>query len=141
MKEILEVPKALAEQMIDHCVDGKPNEACGILAAKDGKVVEVFLMTNAARSPMRYALDASEQFRVYKTLDQRGFDLGGVFHSHTHTEAFPSPTDVKLASEDVPYVIVSLATDPPSIRAFRILKARWTDQDGDIQEVGVVISG
>ena len=141
MRETLEVPKGLADQIVEHCIAGRPNEACGILGSRDGKVVEVFLMANAARSPMRYALDASEQFRVYKTLDQRGLELGGVFHSHTHTEAVPSPTDVKLASEDVPYVIVSLATDPPSIRAFRIAKASWTDEDGDIEEVGVNISG
>lgn len=141
MNELLQVPRDIAAQMVDHCIAGRPNEACGLLASKEGKVVEVFLMTNAARSPMRYALDASEQFHVYKTLDQRGLELAGVFHSHTHTEAYPSPTDVKLASEDVPYVIVSLATDPPSIRAFRIMKVSWTDQDGDIEEVGVAISG
>ena len=68
-----------------------------------------------------------------------GWELGGVFHSHTRTEAYPSPTDVRLASEDVPYVIVSLASDPPSIRAFRILKENLFDTDGRIEEVPVVV--
>ena len=96
-------------------------------------------MTNAEGSPVRYALDPQEQFAAYKKLDELGWDLGGVFHSHTRTEAYPSPTDVRLASEDVPYVIVSLAGDPPSIRAFRILKENLFDTDGRIDEVPVLL--
>jgi proteasome lid subunit RPN8/RPN11 len=98
-------------------------------------------MMNASGSPLRYSLDPKEQFAAYKTLDDNGWELAGVFHSHTHTEAYPSPTDVRMASEDVPYVIVSLATDPPSIRAFRIKKANWTDTEGEIEEVPVVVDG
>jgi len=131
----------LAAEMIAYCKEGRPNEACGILGAADGEVVKIFRMSNAAGSPVRYSLDPTEQFAVYKTLDERGWDLGGVFHSHTHTEAYPSPTDIRLASEDVPYVIVSLATEPPAVRAFRISKASWTDETGEVEEVAVVISG
>lgn len=126
--------------MVAHCVAERPNEACGLLGAADGEVVKVFRMSNASASPVRYSLDPQQQFAVYKTLDEAGWDLGGVFHSHTHTEAYPSPTDVRLASEDVPYVIVSLAAEPPSIRAFRILKANLFDEDGEIEEVPVSIT-
>ena len=127
--------------MVEHCVAGRPNEACGILASMDGEVVKVFKMTNASASPMRYSLDPKEQFAVYRKLDDEGWELGGVFHSHTRTEAYPSPTDVRLASEDVPYLIVSLAEEPASIRAFRILKENWTDESGDIVEIPVVLAG
>jgi proteasome lid subunit RPN8/RPN11 len=127
--------------MIEHCEDGRPNEACGILGSLNGEVVKVFRMTNAAGSPVRYSLEPREQLAVYNSLDDKGWELGGVFHSHTHTEAYPSPTDVRLASEDVPYIIVSLAQDPPSIRAFRIVKENWTDSEGRIEEVEVHISG
>jgi proteasome lid subunit RPN8/RPN11 len=129
------------KEMIEHCLAGRPNEACGLLASKDGLVTKVFRMSNASTSPVRYSLDPKEQFGVYQALDKKSWDLGGVFHSHTRTDAYPSPTDVRMASEDVPYVIVSLASDPPSIRAFRILKERWDAEDGEIQEVPVVIDG
>jgi [CysO sulfur-carrier protein]-S-L-cysteine hydrolase len=122
-------------------MEGRPNEACGILAGKDGKVVKVFKMTNAEASPMRYSLDPKEQFAMYRKLDEEGWDLGGIFHSHTRTEAYPSPTDVRLASEEVPHLIVSLAENPATIRAFRILKESWTDESGDIVEVPVVLDG
>ncbi len=140
-KPDLQMTRALADEMIGHCRAGAPNEACGILGAKNGEIVKVFRMTNASASPVRYSHDPKEQLAVYNTLDRQGWDLGGVFHSHTHTEAYPSPTDVRLASEDVPYVIVSLAEDPPSVRAYRIEKASWTDTEGDIEEIPVVVIG
>ena len=133
------VPADLAEEMIEHCRATRPHEACGILAAQSGSVVHVFKMVNAAHSALRYALDPREQYLVYRALDEKGWDLGAVFHSHTHTEAYPSPTDIRLASEDVPYVIVSLAEDPPRIRAFRILKDHWTAATGEVSEVEVVV--
>ena len=96
-------------------------------------------MTNADASPVRYSLDPKEQLAAYNTIDARGWELAGVFHSHTRTEAYPSPTDVRLAGEDVPYVIISLATDPPSIRAFSIIKDSWLAETGAITEIDVVV--
>ncbi len=133
--------RSAAEEMVDHCVTGRPHEACGLLAGRDGEVVHVFRMTNASGSPVRYSLDPKEQFAAYKKIDESGWELAGVFHSHTHTEAYPSPTDVRMATEDVPYVIVSLAQEPASIRAFRIIKADWTDAEGEIEEIPVVVDG
>jgi [CysO sulfur-carrier protein]-S-L-cysteine hydrolase len=139
--EGLRIDGSLVREMIEHCEAGRPNEACGILGAADGRIVKVFRMTNASASPVRYSLDPREQFAVYRKLDQSGWDLGGVYHSHTRTAAYPSPTDIRLASEDVPYLIVSLAADPPEIRAFRIKKATWTDESGEIEEVPVTVAG
>jgi proteasome lid subunit RPN8/RPN11 len=141
LSEEFRLSRPLADEMIEHSLDGRPNEACGILGAENGSIVKVFRMSNASASPVRYSLEPKEQFAVYKTLDDQGWDLAGVFHSHTRTEAYPSPTDVRLASEDVPYVIVSLASEPAEIRAFRIIKDSWTDVEGTIKEVPVVIEG
>jgi proteasome lid subunit RPN8/RPN11 len=135
----LRLPAEVAEEMITHSLEGRPNEVCGLLSSRDGEIVGAIRMNNAASSPVRYALDPKEQFEAYRALEEKGLDLGGVFHSHTRTEAYPSPTDVRLASEDVPYVIVSLASEPPSIRAFRIVKENWTDEDGDVTEIPVLV--
>lgn len=141
MTDSLELPRAAVDEMVAHCLSERPNEACGILGAEGGTIVKVFRMTNASASPVRYSLDPREQFAVYKALDDNGWDLAGVFHSHTRTEAYPSPTDVRLASEDVPYLIVSLASDPPSVRAFRIVKENWTDEQGSVSEIPVEVTG
>ena len=112
-----------------------------MLGAVNGEMVKVFRMTNAAASPVRFQLEPREQLAVYNTLNEKGWDLGGVFHSHTRTEAYPSPTDVKQPNEDVPFIIVSLAADPPETRAFRIIKENWDDSDGRIEEVEIQITG
>jgi [CysO sulfur-carrier protein]-S-L-cysteine hydrolase len=137
----LQLPAQVVDEMVQHCLLGRPNEACGLLAGRGVRATKVFPMANAAASPVRYALDPAEQLRVYRELEAQGLELCGVFHSHTHTEAYPSPTDVRLASEDVPYVIVSLSETPPVVRAFRISKAFWADETGDIQELRVRFEG
>lgn len=141
MSEEFRLTKALADEMIEHSLEGRPNEACGILGAEAGSIVKVFRMSNAEASPVRYSLEPKEQFAVYRTIEDKGWDLAGVFHSHTRTEAYPSETDVRLAIEDVPYVIVSLASELPEIRAFRIVKESWTDPEGTIKEVPVLVEG
>lgn len=137
----LRLSKPLSVDMVEHCIQGKPLEACGLLATSNGEVVKVFRMTNAAGSPVRYSLDPKEQFAAYQKIEEEGWELGAVFHSHTHTDAYPSPTDVRMSTEDVPYVIVSLAVEPPSIRAFRILKENWTDDEGEIEEIPMSVDG
>ena len=139
MSDEFRISSELAGEMVQHCKEGRPNEACGMLGAKAGETVKVFKMANAAQSPVRYSLEPAEQLAVYNTLDEQGWDLGGVFHSHTHTEAYPSPTDVRLASEDVPYIIVSLSAEPAEIRAFRIIKSEWGAEDGEVVEVPVAV--
>lgn len=125
--------------MIEHCLEDRPNEACGLLARDGDRIVRLYRMTNASASPLRYSLDPKEQFKVYRDIDDNGWELAGVYHSHTRTEAYPSPTDVRMASEDVPYIIVSLASEPAAIRSFRIRKALWTDDTGEIDEMPVVV--
>ena len=141
MTEQLRIRRSLADEMVAHLLEERPNEGCGLLAGNDDGVAKVIRMTNASGSPMRYSLDPKEQFVAYRLIEDESLELAGVFHSHTHTEAYPSPTDVRLASEDVPYVIVSLAHEPADIRAFRIVKANWDDSEGEIVEVPVVIEG
>ncbi|MQA99931.1 MAG: hypothetical protein GEU78_06515 [Actinobacteria bacterium] len=134
------LPRSLWERLVTHCAAERPNEACGVLGMQGPDVVEIFEMTNVESSPVRYRLDPKEQLAVYNRLHERGWDFAS-FHSHTRTEAYPSPTDVKEAREDVPYVIVSLAGDAPAVRAFRIVKEDWLDLTGEVQEVPVEVAG
>ena len=115
--------------MFRHAQEGLPNEACGILAGQAGRPVRFFPARNAERSPTRYVVDPQDQLRILNELYSKGWDLLGIFHSHTHTQAFPSSTDVSLAANwpDAFYLIASLQTDPPDLRAFRIV-------DGQVRE-------
>ena len=139
MSRGLVIPRELADEMVEHCLAGRPNEACGLLGCSDDRVVKVFAMTNAEQSPVRYRLDDREQLAARNKIDEMGWDLGGVYHSHTHTKAFPSPTDVREAVEDVPYVIVSLMKEGPVIKAFLIHKENLGDREGRVEEIPVEV--
>ena len=125
----MDLASELAEQMFAHARAELPNEACGILAGDNGRAIRFFPAANAERSPTRYVVDAQDQLRILNELYANGWDLLGIFHSHTHTQARPSSTDVSLAANwpDAYYLIASLQTNPPDLRAWRI-------QQGDAVE-------
>ena len=125
---MLEIPVAVRDRFVEHAMAELPNEACGLLAG-DGRVEDFFPMRNADHSPMTYRLDPVEQLRVFNEIEDRGWQLLGIVHSHTHTAAYPSETDRKQAFyPEAHYVLVSLADrNNPDVRAFTI-------RDGVIEE-------
>ncbi len=139
---MLTISRSDLQSIIDHCCAGYPNEACGILAGKGGRVERVFCMKNARPGPASYEMDPEEQFRVMKDIRQAGLDMVGTFHSHPGGQAFPSGIDVERAYwpgtlfpnyPDVIYVIVSLLdlTNP-------VVKGYGIDR-GTVREVDIAV--
>jgi len=113
----------MADEVVAHAREDAPNECCGIVAAKDGAAVKLFRATNSEASPVRYGLDPHEQYAIMNEIDDHGWTLGAIYHSHTRSSAYPSQTDINLAFyPDALYVIVSLLNpERPDLRAFRII--------------------
>jgi proteasome lid subunit RPN8/RPN11 len=122
----LEIPRDIRDRMVAHAFAGLPEEACGLLGGRheDGVVraERFFPMTNADHSDMTYRLDGREQLDVFKEIEAKDWELVGIFHSHTHTEAYPSATDRRQAFyPEAHYVLVSLLDrNTPDLRAFLI---------------------
>ncbi len=132
---MLQLTREVHEAMLAHAVDGLPNEACGLFAADPatGRIERFFPMQNTAASSQIYRLDGRELLAVEAEADAAGLLVSGVMHSHTHTSAYPSPTDVRDAEAFDPFgawafVIVSLKFPEPSLRAFRILGEQITEE-------------
>ncbi|HLG69386.1 MAG TPA: M67 family metallopeptidase [Chloroflexota bacterium] len=127
----MNLDRALADEMFAHAKAELPNEACGILAGSAGKAVHFFPAENAEHSPTRYVVEPKDQLRILNELHQNNWDLLGIFHSHTHTQAYPSSTDVSLAANwpDAYYLIASLQEEPPHLRAYRILDGQVTEEE------------
>ena len=80
-----------------------------------------------------YTVDPKDHLRADRDAEDRGIEIMGVVHSHTHTEAYPSPTDVAQAPDPTwHYVIVSFRQEEPVLRSYRIV-------DGAIAEEPVVV--
>jgi proteasome lid subunit RPN8/RPN11 len=131
---MLIIARADFQAIIDHCMKGLPNEACGILAGKSGNVAKVYPMENVKPGPAYYEMDAAEQFRVMKDIRQTGIDMIGIFHSHPANPAYPSGIDVEKAYwpgtlhpnyPEAVYLIISLMDrSSPAIKGYSIIEGK-----------------
>ena len=137
---MLTIDRATYDAIVAHAERDHPDEACGIVAGPEGsdrpeRLVE---MVNAAGSPTFYEFDSTELLELYKDLWKRDEEPVVVYHSHTATEAYPSRTDIGLASEPgAHYVLVSTRTHgnnegPVEFRSYRIV-------DGEVTEEEVIV--
>lgn len=112
-------------EMVGHAHDGVPDEACGLLGGS-GDRIDVFVpCDNQDASSRTFTIGKDGWDRADAVLGPLGLDVVGVMHSHTHTDAYPSPTDVTKAGNpllaDWHWIIVSLRGDTPVVRSYRIV--------------------
>jgi proteasome lid subunit RPN8/RPN11 len=142
-----ELPVAIRDALVAHARAGDPDETCGLIVgnappAEGGLALRYERTRNKAASPYRYEIDPDDLYRILVAADDADEAIWGIVHSHTHTEARPSPTDIGLAFyPDALYVLVSLSAaeaDPisgaESVRAWRIV-------EGVVYEVALRSSG
>ncbi len=124
--------------MVGHAYDGLPDEACGLLVGRPltggaGEVVRFEATDNDARSSKLYTIPPLAHLKIERAAEDEGLAVIGVVHSHTHTDAYPSPTDIAQAPDPTwHYVIVSLRDEAPVLRSYRIV-------DGAVIEEPVVV--
>ncbi len=130
----MRISQSLVGEIVSHARDDLPNECCGMVGGENGAAVTVYRAENAEASPLRYSIDAKEQFRLMRTIEDAGEELVAIYHSHTKSAAYPSQTDVNLAGwPEAVYLIVSLAApDAPDLKGFWI-------KDGKIEEAELVV--
>ena len=140
---MLKIDQETYDAIVAHAKKDHPDEACGVVAGPEGSDrPERFIpMVNAAGSPTFYEFDSTELLALYQDMDARDEEPVVVYHSHTATEAYPSRTDIGLASEpNAHYVLVSTrahgnSPGPVEFRSYRIVDGVVTEE-----EVSVVAS-
>ena len=135
---MLAIPKDLHDKIVAHARADHPDEACGVLAGPAGSDrPERFVpMTNAARSPTFYEFDSTEQFQVWREMDERDEEPVVIYHSHTATEAYPSRTDISYANEPGAHYVLVSTREPTSteFRSYRILDGQVTEEPVTVVE-------
>ncbi len=145
IKKII-LPEELYNKMIECAVNDYPRETCGVVAGQkisvsnggysDLRGSKIFPLQNVSDEPaMCYLISPTEQLNIFKTIRKEELDLVGIYHSHTHTEAYPSKRDVDLAFyPEIAYIIISLEKkDAPRIRAFNISR-----DNEEIKEIEII---
>jgi len=128
---VLRLTDATYTDMVAHALDDLPDEACGLVAAVPGadKIDRVYRCRNVAASSRLYEVDPLDHLKADRDAEGRGLEIVGVYHSHTHTDAYPSPTDVKQAPDPGwHYVLVSLKDAEPVLRSYRIVDGTITEE-------------
>lgn len=140
------IARAVVDEMVAHALEDLPNEACGMVHAKGGEAIAVHRVKNDAASPYRYEMNPLQMMRLEGQRDSTGETLFAIYHSHVASPARPSPTDVRMAFfppgeverepmfPETTYILVSLASEPPDVRAF------WIRQGGEIVEEPIEIT-
>jgi proteasome lid subunit RPN8/RPN11 len=128
----MKVPQEMLDEMIAHARGDAPNECCGLIGGSPEEALSIHRAENAEASPFRYSIAPREQLELMNRIDDDGQQVTGIYHSHTRTPAYPSQTDINLASgwPDAVYFIVSLEhPDTPAVKAFRIKGSKVEDVD------------
>ena len=135
------LPQEFIDEIVSHAIEDEPNECCGvILRATDGSL-KLLRATNAEASPYRFSIPPGELLHLYRAVEEGAMQWYVVYHSHVMTEARPSPTDVNfsqlLQSQDPwPYwLLVSLATNPPSVRIWHMRDGGASELDLSVQQL------
>jgi [CysO sulfur-carrier protein]-S-L-cysteine hydrolase len=134
----------LLEDVVAHARAEYDAECCGmVVCERDGgerravrvhRAVNVFAGTKDAAGNdtgrKRFEIDGREVLRVWNECEEAGLELGVIYHSHTHTDPYPSQTDINFAARwpGVEWVIVGLAKGEPEVRSYLI-------EDGEVREV------
>ena len=128
----IDLPAEIETAMLTHAHWCHPRESCGLLLGTGPDDLRMLIATtNVLDSSTNYTIEPREQFAAHRYADRRGWDVVGVFHSHPHTEARPSPTDVRLAPDPTwLYLLVGMERhEDPDVRAFTIVDGPVTRSD------------
>ena len=135
------IPKTVLASMISHALEADPEECCGVLIGDDDKAEQARRIRNAHSEPIRrYEMPPMDLMRAESEADAKGRKIVAIYHSHTHTQAYPSQTDVNNAVQswwtEPYYVLISLVEKTrPIVRAYRI------SDDASVTEVPIETDG
>ena len=124
---VLKLKPAHWQEMRRHVAAQAPIEACGLLAGTGDSVETVLMVRNAEQSPVRFRMDAQEQYNAFEWIDANGLDLVGIFHSHPSGPEIASPTDIAEAAYEVVHIIWSRPKRAWNARGFWIEKGQVTE--------------
>jgi proteasome lid subunit RPN8/RPN11 len=134
------IAAALLDDVIAHAREEYDAECCGMIAyasepgEEGGRATRVHRARNVYASRKRFEIDGKEVLKTTDEFEQEGWELGAIYHSHTHTAPYPSQTDINFAANwpGLEWVIVGLAAEQPEVRCYLI-------EGGEVKELALQV--
>jgi [CysO sulfur-carrier protein]-S-L-cysteine hydrolase len=120
------IGRALLDELIAHAREDPKIECCGLVAVEDvtgRRAVRVYRAENIHASALKFEIDPIEQLRLTNTIEEQGWEIGGIYHSHVRSAPYPSQTDITFAANlpGIEWIIVGLASgEQPQVRSYLI---------------------
>jgi len=122
----MKISKALLDEVVGHALEDSGNEVCGLVAVTgedERTATRVYRAHNVHESPMKFEIDPKELLDLHNAIEDEGWELGAIYHSHVRSPPYPSQTDVNFAASwpGVEWIIVGLkAGAGPEVRSYLI---------------------
>jgi proteasome lid subunit RPN8/RPN11 len=134
----MNIASHLIAEIVAHALEDPSIECCGLVAVESGAdgiktATRVYRARNIHASPLKFQIDPMEQYRLNQAIEDAGWEIGAIYHSHVRSEPKPSQTDITFAAKmgDIEWIIVGLAGgEDPEVRSYLI-------DDGKVQAVSV----
>ena len=116
------------EEMIKHCRNELPYEACGLLSGRNGIATTCWPMKNIHKSPVSFAMDKNQIAQVFDSMNKNGESLLGIYHSHPTDRAHPSRADITYNNyPELGYFVISLTKKHPVVKCFCMKNNKVTE--------------
>ena len=126
------LPRAVRDAVVAHARDAAPRECCGLLVGSPNTIASAIRARNLAENPDRFLIDPADHIKARRDARASGLDVVGFYHSHPHSAAAPSATDLaEAAYPDHLYVIVGLAGEAAEVVLYRFTGERFELQVAD----------
>lgn len=128
--EAVILPRQLVNQVLHQAQTTPEVEVCGLIAARNGRPVRAVAVSNISDQPQRlFAMDPASQIDALRRMREQGETLFGIYHSHPHSPAVPTATDLAQAGyPEALYLIVSLNTRGVlEMRGYRLRDSQATE--------------
>ena len=138
----MNISRDLLDELLAHVLEDPHNEICGVVAVEPGDgrdphATGVFRARNLHASPLRFEIEPRELLELSNAIEERGWEIGAIYHSHVRSKPYPSQTDVNFAANwpGVEWIIVGLSGDAePEVRSYLI-------EAGEVREVPIAEPG
>lgn len=125
----LTIERLLYETMLAAVQRAYPLEACGFLAGLAGRATHLYPIDNRLQSPVAFEMEPGQQIEAMIDIEERGWVMLAIYHSHPQGPETPSPTDVARAyyPEAIQVIISLQQRSQPVVRAFTIRDSQVTE--------------
>lgn len=121
-KNVVYINRSVLNEIINHCREDLPYEACGLLSGQHGRNEMMWKIRSTEKSPTSFAMDMNQVSAALSGMKKLSQTMTGMYHSHPSAAPLPSRDDIRNFHDPAAaYFIISFANRKTSVKCFKII--------------------